>query len=33
MEDGMDEVVNSLKVDDPHVPVEVEVESGRTRGG
>jgi DNA polymerase I-like protein with 3'-5' exonuclease and polymerase domains len=33
MEEGMDEVVNNLKVDSPPVPVEVEVESGRTWTG
>ena len=33
IEDGMDEVVNSLKVDGPPMPVEVEVASGRTWAG
>jgi DNA polymerase-1 len=32
MINGMDEVVNGLKADGPPVPIEVEVESGRTWG-
>jgi DNA polymerase I-like protein with 3'-5' exonuclease and polymerase domains len=33
MIDGMDEVVNGLKAEGPPVPIEVEVESGRTWTG
>jgi len=33
MIDGMDEVVNGLKADGPLVPIEVEVESGKSWGG
>jgi DNA polymerase I-like protein with 3'-5' exonuclease and polymerase domains len=33
MIDGMDEVVNGPKADGPRVPIEVEVESGRTWAG
>ena len=32
MIDGMDEVVNGLKADDPSVPIEVEVENARSWG-
>ena len=32
MIDGMDEVVNGLKADGPTVPIEVEVECGRSWG-
>jgi DNA polymerase I-like protein with 3'-5' exonuclease and polymerase domains len=32
MIDGMDEVVNGLKADGPTVPIEVEVESGKSWG-
>jgi DNA polymerase I-like protein with 3'-5' exonuclease and polymerase domains len=33
MVDGMDGVLNAPDAEGPHVPVEVEVESGRTWGG
>jgi hypothetical protein len=33
MIDRMDEIVNGLKADGPLVPIEVEVESGKSWGG
>lgn len=33
MKDGMDEVVNGCEIEGPHVPIEVEIKSGKTWAG